>query len=181
MDKSLIISLGLLAVLGFWAVGAYSRLAGLRAAIVGAWKQFEEPLRRRHELLPPMLARLRSAMPQEIPALDALIAPSEQVAQAAEQLHARAVDVDAAARLRGDEQHLMAAMVRLQSLIEMNPEAGGDEPVAAALAELATLDERLRFRRQLFNQAVARYNEAITQFPTNLLAPLFRFAPAGAL
>lgn len=181
MDTPLIVSLGLLAVLGFWVVGAYSRLSALRADVVAAWRQFEEPLRRRHELLPPMLARLRTTMPDEVPSLDALIGPGEQVALDAEQLRARPLDAEAATRLHGDEQRFVAAMVRLRSLLDLHPDARDEEPVTIALAELGTLDERMRFRRQTFNQAVARYNEAITQFPTSLLAPLFRFVPAGAL
>lgn len=181
MDTSLIVSLVLLGILGFWAVGAYTRLTALRGAIGAAWRQFDEPLRRRHELLPPVLSRLRDSMPQELPALDALIAPSEQVLQGADALRQRPGDAEAAARLRSDEQRLDAALVRLRSLLDLHPEAASEEPVAQALTELGRLDERLRFRRQLFNQAVARYNEAIAQFPTSLLAPMFRFAPAGGL
>lgn len=181
MDTSLIVSLALLAVLVFWAIGAYTRLSGLRAALTSTWKEFEVPLRRRQELLPPMLASLRVSMPQEVPALDALIAPGEQVSRDAEVLRQKPGDAQAATKLRTDEQHLQAALTRMRSLVDLHPDAAAQEPVAKGLVELAALDERMQFRRQLFNQAVHRYNTAIAQFPTSLLAPLFRFAPAGSL
>ncbi len=181
MDTSLTVSLLLLALLGFWMIGAYNRLVGLRGGIVAAWKEFEAPLRRRHELLPPLLSGLRQGLPQEQPAIDAVLAASEQLAGAAEALRARSVDTAAAEHLRRVEQTLGAALTRLRALLEHHPEATEDESVGAALGELTTLDERLRFRRQLFNQAAQRYNVAIAQFPTSLLVPLFRFVPAGSL
>jgi LemA protein len=181
MDTSLIVSLALSAVLGFWMVGAYNRLLGLRGAIGEAWKQFEEPLRRRHALLLPLVAGLREPMAREQSALDAVLVASEQVAAAADALRPRTVDEEAVAQLRRAEQLLTAALTRLRALLEHHPLADSEDLVGPTLTELATLDERLVFRRQLFNQAVQRYNVAIAQFPTRLLAPLFRFAPGGAL
>ena len=60
-------------------------------------------------------------------------------------------------------------------------EPPADAPVAAWRAEIDTLEQKLQFRRQLYNQAAHKYNDAVRQFPTRLLMPLFRFAPAGTL
>ena len=42
-------------------------------------------------------------------------------------------------------------------------------------------NQRLRFARQLFNEAAVPYDEAITTFPTSLLVRAFRFEAAGRL
>lgn len=181
MDTPLTVSLAVSAVLAFWAIGAYNRLLGLRSAIAEAWKQYEEPLRRRHALLLPLVSRLRGPMAQEQSALDAVLVASEQVAAAADALRPRTIDEEAAARLRKADQALVPALTRLRALLEHQTLDEADDLVEPTLAELLTLDQRLVFRRQLFNQAVQRYNAAITQFPTRLLAPLFRFWPAGGL
>ncbi|MBN8494010.1 MAG: LemA family protein, partial [Burkholderiales bacterium] len=57
-------------------------------------------------------------------------------------------------------------------------------PVLAAIEPLGVLQEsaqRIGFARQLFNDAVHAYNEAVRQFPTRLLTRLFGFGAAGTL
>ena len=43
------------------------------------------------------------------------------------------------------------------------------------------LEPRLVYRRQKFNEAAFIYNEALAQFPTRLLVPLFGFRRAGRI
>jgi len=56
----------------------------------------------------------------------------------------------------------------------------GDE-LPAINAELASGDARLDFARREFNAAVDRYNTAVEQFPTLLLARLFGFRIGATL
>ena len=51
-------------------------------------------------------------------------------------------------------------------------------PLVKALREA---EPRLGFARQLFNEAVQAYNDAVRLFPTRLLARLFGFGTAGRL
>jgi hypothetical protein len=47
--------------------------------------------------------------------------------------------------------------------------------------ELANADAALGFARQQFNSAAQDYNDAVLQFPTWVIAGLFRFRVAGVL
>ncbi len=49
------------------------------------------------------------------------------------------------------------------------------------VAELAAIEQQLVFARQLFNAAALSYNQAVHQFPTSMLAPLFRFGRRAAM
>lgn len=169
------------AILLFWSIGAHNRLVALRSAIGQAWAQIDEPLQRRHVLLPALVTLLRPQMPQEHGALDAVLAASGQTLAAAGAVQRRPGDADAAATLVIAEQTLAAALQRLQTLLEPQPDLLALPEVVDCRSELNVMEQRLIFRRQLYNQAVHRYNEAVRQFPTNLLTPLFRFAPAGLL
>jgi len=181
MNEPLMLGLLLLAVLTFWAIGAYNRLMALRNAINEAWRQIDEPLRRRHELLPELLAALREPLPSEHRAMDAVLAASEQVVASAAAVRRRTGDREPVAGLALAERVLAAALERLHALLDQHAELRAEPAVQAHVAELSVLDQRLSFRRQLFNQATHRYNEAVGQFPTSLLAPLFRFEQAGTL
>ncbi len=175
------LSVLVLAVLVFWAIGAYNRLMAHRNAIGDAWRQVDEPLRRRHEVLPELVSLLREPLPTEHRALDAVLAASEQVIASAAAVRRRPGDRDSVSGLALAERVLAAALERLHALLEQHPGLKGEPQVDTHVSELSVLDQRLVFRRQLFNQATHRYNEAVRQFPTSLLVPLFRFEPAGTL
>ena len=62
----------------------------------------------------------------------------------------------------------------------MEPSALSVSPLAKA-EELAAADSTLLFARRQFNEATQRYNEALHQFPTWVIAGLFGFRGAGTL
>jgi LemA protein len=179
LTTPLVVTLAIFAVLLFWAVGAYNRLVALRNAIGDAWAQIDEPLRRRRELLPQLVTALRETLPGEHGALDAVLAASEQAHAASLAVRPRPGEPGAIDSLLLAEQVLAGALARLRALLDSQPPA--EAPVAAWRAEIDTLEQKLQFRRQLYNQAAHNYNDAVRQFPTRLLMPLFRFAPAGTL
>jgi len=79
------------------------------------------------------------------------------------------------------EQVLATARSRLAAVLDARPELRTIDGMAGPLAELEAIEQRLAFRRQVFNQASHQYNEAVGQFPTRLLTPFFRFGAAGRL
>jgi LemA protein len=175
------ITLAVAVVLLFWMVGAYNRLVRLRSAIGTAWTQFEAQLQRRADALPALLAPLEAAMPAERPAIEAVRTAEMQVTQAGVHLRASPVCADSAAALFVGLAQLDSALSRLLALLDQHAELRAIPEVAASLRELHDVDLRLAFARQLFNGATEAYNQALDQFPTRLLAGLFRFHPAGRL
>ena len=49
---TLIILLVIVAVIGFWVMGAYNGLISLKNQVANAWKQIDVQLKRRHDLIP---------------------------------------------------------------------------------------------------------------------------------
>jgi len=181
MDTPHLISLVVLAVLTFWTVGAYNRLVAMRNAIGSAWAQIEVQARRREDLLPAIVASLRAPFPADSHVLDAVLAASDQVSAASAAVRPRPFETHAVASLALAEQVLAAALARMHTLLDRYPAQAGDAQLAAALHELQAIEQKLDFARQLFDAAALGYNQAVRQFPTRLLAPLFRFGPAGVL
>jgi LemA protein len=169
------------ALLGFWMLGAHNRLVALRNAIIAAWAQVDEPLQRRAAALVPLVAALRSHLPDESGALDAVLAAQAQLRPAADALRARPARAPCAAALVSAESTLSAALSRLLALLEQRSDLVDADDLAPHVAALRDATQRLGFSRQLFNDAVASYNEAAHQFPTRLLASLFGFGAAGML
>jgi LemA protein len=84
------------------------------------------------------------------------------------------------ATLLSAEGALNATMARLLNQVEADQALHTDDEVATRLLTLFELGPRLIEARGRFNQAATAYNEAIVQFPTRLLAPVFGFDRAGA-
>jgi LemA protein len=76
---------------------------------------------------------------------------------------------------------LEPVLARLIALIEHQADWREHDALVAALQALRDQAPRWQFGRQVFNEAGAAYNAAVLQFPTRLLAGVFRFGRAGQL
>jgi LemA protein len=169
------------ALLMFWMLGAHNRLVALRNDIGAAWAQLDEPLQRRAATVVPLVAGVRGYLADEQGALDAVLAALAMVQMAAHALRPHPAHAPQAAALTSPEAALAAALARLLSLVEHRTDIAADATLVPHLAALRDAGQRLGFARQLFNDAVQRYNDAARQFPTRLLSSLFGFSAAGTL
>ena len=163
------------AVLVFWIVGAYNRVLSLRNALVARFASVDEMSRQRHALLERQIALLAAALASAGPRLEALRAAARQADAAREHARARPAAAGAVTSLRVAEEILADARARLP----VQSVAAAELPEINA--ELAAGDTTLVFARREFNAAVAAYNTAVLQFPTALVAWLFRFRPGATL
>jgi LemA protein len=173
----------LLAVLLAWIVGAYNRLVRLRAAIVSAWEQIVAALVQRSEAMAAVSDAVREPLAGEAATLQALAdadAKQRAAADGVRQSRARIADVSLWV---GAEAGLASPASRLRALIELQPalihESAQGPELSAALAAWGEAEPRIQFARQGFNDAVDRYNKAIHQVPTRLIASALGFRSAG--
>jgi len=174
-----LVELAIIVVFVAWAVGAYNRLMRLRNQIGAAWRQIDEQLLRRHQLLGPLLDALAEPMAEEAATLDKLRAASEQVLQRARALTLRPHDARLLSAWQLAEAEMGSPLARLLALLDLQPSLHADPAVAQPRADLAELGPRISYLRQLYNDAASTYNASVRQFPTWLLARLFGFQPAG--
>ncbi len=181
LNAAQLLTLAIAALLVFWMVGAYNRLVALRNAIAQAWAKVDEALRQRAGAGEPLLAALREPLAAEQGALDALAAALAESAKAAAAMSARPVEQANANAWLAAEAALASAAARVLALFEHDIGLRGRAEIATPAAAWRDAQTKLGFARQLFNEAAAAYNEAVSMFPTRLLAPMFRFGLAGRL
>lgn len=181
MSTTQTVTLVILAVLGFWAVGAYNRLVRLRNAIGNAFAQIDVQLKRRYDLIPNLVETARKYLEHERETLEAVTAARNQARAAADVARGRPSDAGAMKSLGVAEQVLSGAMGRLMALVEAYPELKADQTLRELSEELTSTENKVAFSRQLFNDATLDYNNAAQQFPTSVLAGLFGFREAAML
>ncbi|MFM2448036.1 MAG: hypothetical protein RIS44_486 [Pseudomonadota bacterium] len=193
MTTTQVISLWIAATLVFWSLGAYNRLVRLRSNINQRFVVVYEQLQRRHDLLLRWAQAMEPWLEHDPKTLETLRGCCNQLQAAADQVRLRPSAARRVAALRIAEDGLAAA--RSRAVADMPAQVDRILPTATALGanadgglampvlqeELTTAGGLLTLARQQFNDAVQDYNDAIEQFPTWILAGLFRFRSAGVL
>jgi LemA protein len=181
MTSAQIVGWAIAAVLVFWAVGAYNRLVSLRNDISKAFVPVDAQIRQRHMLLEQWVEALRPLLEHHPQAMDAVLAACNQLQAACDVVRARPSAARPMASLRLAEETLAEARARLKNELPAKPEMLAGLGMAVFGEELSAADSTLGFARRQFNEATQNYNDALDQFPTWLIAGLFRFRNAGTL
>ena len=157
----------LLAVLILLLVGAvvlYNRFVRLRNRVDNAWAQIEVQLKRRWDLIPNLVETVKGYAEHERGTFEA-VTQARANAQAA-----RGPEQTAAA-----EGILGQALGRLFAVAEAYPELQADENFRQLQSELSETENRIAVSRQVYNDTVLTFNNAIQTFPGVLLAGPFNF------
>ncbi len=173
--------MAVLAVLVFWAVGAYNRLVRLKNVIANSFGQIDAQLKRRYDLIPNLVEAAKKYLQHERDTLEAVITARNHARNASDAVRSRPANAEAVLALSLAEQALDGSMGRLFAIAEAYPELKADETIRQLSEELTSTENKVTFARQAYNDAVLDYNNAQGQFPAVLIARLFSFAPSAML
>jgi LemA protein len=165
----LIVLLLVVAAIVGWVVVARNGLVALKFQVGNAWRQIDVQLKRRHDLIPNLVASVKGAMQHERDTLERVIAARNQ-AIAAQQSGNVASTAAAEAQLGG-------ALGKLLAVVEAYPDLKANANVGRLQEELASTENKISFARQLYNDTATQYNIRQQQFPANLVAGLAGAAP----
>ena len=181
MTPTQLISLAIVALLIFWAVGAYNRLVRLKNTIANAFGQIDVQLKRRYDLIPNLVEAAKKYLSHERETLEAVIHARNQAKNASDAVRSRPANALAVTSLAVAEQALTSSLGSLFALNEAYPELKADATIRELSEELTSTENKVTFARQAFNDAVLDYNNAQGQFPAVVIAKIFSFAPSAML
>ena len=165
----LIVLLVVIAAIVAWVIMARNGLVALKYQVGNAWRQIDVQLKRRHDLIPNLVASVKGAMQHERDTLERVIAARNQ-AIAAQQSGNVASTAAAEAQLGG-------ALGKLLAVVEAYPDLKANANVGRLQEELASTENKISFARQLYNDTATQYNIRQQQVPANLVAGLAGAAP----
>ena len=161
-----IVGVAILLLLVLVVVALYNRLVRLRNRCQNAWAQVDVQLRRRYDLIPNLVEAVKGYAAHERETFEEVTK-----ARAAAQ-QAQGVEQQAQA-----ENVLTAALGRLFALAEAYPQLRATENFQQLQAQLADVEQNLVVARQVYNDTVLTYDNALETVPTNIVAGLFNFSP----
>lgn len=173
MELLIVIGAFALVALPFVAVTllvSYNRFVRQRVLVSESWGQTDVELTRRHELVPNLVRTVQGYAAHERQVLDELVRARE-----------------AATAHRGEgpgdrtmlEEALTAAVHHALVRVEAYPELRASAGFLQLQRELTNTEDRIAAARRFYNGNVRAYNTRCATVPSNLVAGLFGFAPAG--
>jgi LemA protein len=162
----LIVLVVLILLLALAVVVIYNRLVRLRNRSENSWAQVDVQLRRRYDLIPNLVEAVKGYASHERATFDEVTEARTRAQQA------QGVEEQAQA-----ENVLTAALGRLFAVAEAYPELRATENFQQLQAQLAEVEQNIVISRQVYNDAVLSYENALETVPTNVVAGMFNFQP----
>jgi LemA protein len=164
MVWAVVLIVAIVVVLLLVVVAMYNRLVRLRNRSENAWAQVDVQLRRRYDLIPNLVEAVKGYASHERETFEAVTnarAAAQQAQGVAQQAQA--------------ENVLTAALGRLLAVAEAYPQLRATENFQQLQAQLADVEQNIAVARQVYNDTVLTYDNALETVPTNVVAGIFNF------
>jgi LemA protein len=150
----LIVILVLVAIAALLLVVLYNRFVRLRNRVDNAWAQIEVQLKRRWDLIPNLVETVKGYAAHERETFESVT----RARAAAQQAQTPGESAQA-------EGLLGQALGRLFAVAEAYPELQADENFRQLQSELSETENRIAVSRQVYNDTVLTFNNAIQTVP----------------
>ncbi len=159
-----LIIIGILVLIVLWVLGIYNGLVKLRNRVDNAWAQIEVQLKRRYDLIPNLVETVKGYAAHEKETLERVI-----------QARSAGVSAQTPADQAQAENFLTGALRQLFALAERYPDLKANENFLQLQGQLEDTENKVSVSRQIYNDTVLRYNNAVQTVPSNLVAGAFGF------
>src|SRR3981189_418488 len=162
---------GVVILVVLWLVFTYNGLITLRNRTQEAWSEIDVELKRRHDLIPNLVATVQGYVGHERGTLEAVT-------------NARASAVAAGAtgdpaKIGQAENMLSQSLRSLFATTENYPELKAISAFTSLQETLTATEDKIEFSRRFYNGNVRDYNIKLQTLPTSLIAGALGFKPFG--
>lgn len=174
MKKTLWVILGILAVLVLWGVAKYNSLIKTEEKMQQAWSQVENVYQRRLDLIPNLIAVVKSYEDYEQNTLVEVVEARAHLAQT-NVINPNTATQEQLSGYENTQQLLDDAVNDVIVSIENYPDLKAVESYQTFLAQYEGSENRILVERKRYNAMVQDYNKSVRNFPGNLIARWFGF------
>ncbi|MBR3710749.1 MAG: LemA family protein [Bacteroidales bacterium] len=176
MKKTLWLLLCIVAIIVLWGVSKYNGFVKTEEKMTQAWSQVENVYQRRMDLIPNLVAVVRSYTDYENKTLVDIVEARAQQATATK-IDPESVTQEQLSGFENAQQLLGDAVNDVIVSIENYPDLKAVESYQTFLAQYEGSENRILIERKRYNEMVQDYNKSVRSFPGNLIAGWFGFEP----
>ena len=163
---ALIIIIAIIVLLLLYVMSTYNSLVGQRNKVKDQWSQIDVVLKNRNDLIPNIVETVKGYAKHEKDTLNAVIEARNKATSAS--------TPEAEMKAAGD---VTQALSKLFALAENYPDLKANTNFMDLQNKLNEIEEKIRFARQFYNDAVLTYKNKLEMFPSNIVANIFGFKP----
>src|SRR3990167_9297239 len=160
----LYVLIGIVVVLGLWVVWAYNRFVVLTNRTEEAWSDINVQLKRRYDLIPNLVETVKGYASHEAGTFHKVTEARTKA------MGAQTVGEHAAA-----ENMLTGALKSLFAVAESYPDLKANTNLVELQRELSDTENKIQAARRFYNSVVIELQNALEQFPTNIVGNMFGF------
>ncbi len=164
MPVWLIVILAIVVFLVLWFIGVNNSLVVLRNKVRNQFSQIDVQLKKRFDLVPNLVETVKGYTKHEKETLEGVIK--------ARNTYVNGNSLDDQLKADGE---LTNALNKLFALAESYPDLKANDGFNKLQDELSSIEEKIGYARQFYNDSVLKYNNKIDMFPSNLVASMFGF------
>jgi len=156
--------LALLAVALVWGISAYNRFVRLIGRSEEAWADIGVQLKRRYDLIPNLIETVKGYAAHEQGTLDKVITARNTAMQGGSM-----------AKMAESENMISEALKSVFALSEAYPDLKANQNFLELQRELSDTENKIQASRRFYNGNDRDLNIAVDQFPSNVIANMFKF------
>jgi len=177
MKKGLLITLGIIAVVGFIIyqifAGSYNTMVNKEENVSNAWANVEAQYQRRADLIPNLVNTVKGFAAQEKEVLTGVVEARSKASSI--QVDPSNLDASKIQQFQQAQGQLSGALSRLLVTVERYPDLKSNQNFLDLQAQLEGTENRITVARTRYNEATTDYNKVIRTFPKNMLAGMYGF------
>lgn len=160
----IIVVVAIILVLVFYMIGTYNNLVNARNKVKDQFAQIDVELKRRADMIPNLVETVKGYAKHEEKTLTEVIEARNKMASASginEELEA--------------SNQVTSALSKLFALSEAYPDLKANSNFMSLQNDLKETEDKLSYARSFYNDTVLNYNNMREQFPSNIVAGIFKF------
>ena len=168
-----IIPVGILVVVVLWAIGGYNGMVKMDEQVQNSWANVETQYQRRADLIPNLVSTVKGYAKHEQQTLEDVVKARSEATQV--KVDAENLTPEKLAAFQKAQSGVSSALGRLLAVAENYPDLKANQNFLELQSQLEGTENRITVARKDFNDTAKSYNQAIRQFPKNILAGMFGF------
>lgn len=160
----IIVVVAIILFLVFYIIGTYNNLVNARNKVKDQFAQIDVELKRRADMIPNLVETVKGYAKHEEKTLTEVIEARNKMTTANginEELEA--------------SNQITSALNKLFALSEAYPDLKANENFMSLQNDLKETEDKLSYARSFYNDTVLNYNNMREQFPSNIVAGIFKF------
>jgi LemA protein len=147
-----------------WAIFTYNLFVRDKNLIKEAWSGIDVQLKRRHNLIPNLVASIKGYSQYEKTLLEDIT-----------QKRSEAAKIESIKEKAPVESDLSGMLKNLFIVAENYPDLKASQNFLDLQKQLVEIEDQLQYARRYYNGAVRNYNTRVESFPSNIIAGIFNF------